>query len=67
MHRKGLMLMLIVVSLLTISGCFGGNDSPPSKVAVEDLLDEEESFFAIYTTPPDWPRAIPAIMKEYNE
>jgi hypothetical protein len=66
MHSKWLLLMLSMVVVLAVSGCLGGDAAAPAERATEDLLDEEESLFTIYTTPPDWPRAIPAIMNEYK-
>lgn len=58
------LLVAVVVFMPLLAGCSGnGNPAAPEEPENDE---EDEVLFTFFTTPSDWPRAVPSIMNEFN-
>lgn len=70
---KVILPAFLFIMCLLLAGCSGNDASPPEEpvqTAPEDSSevaeDEADVLFDFYSTPSDWPRAVPSVMNDFK-
>ncbi len=77
-----IVLVVFFTLFALLGGCSGGDSTMPESPAVDEAQadepaveeaaeevqrdDEDEVLFDFYSTPSDWPRAVPSVMNEFK-